>query len=648
MDIWILQPLNINNNNEEKKDLKGLLKLCLLKQIANLLDINNNVINILINQDLKDQIIKIKENIHFTGDCKHNLNENNTYNILNYSHYLNSLFNLKIQEILISIISTINQEKKEYILDYWSSLLKYSEYNFNFENQFRKDLKNCIFDYSLVSMNILERDDQNQYEIKRNECPNMIKTFLYRISNINPDSSIFIEQLKYPKKSKYGFGIIFSDLIDYIASYWNENKNMQGKIIPINKTFSLNAYEIFFDKNKYKKIENENLETNELDHNPSYNELKSKYKDKIVESNGIHFIEIKEIDEENSNDSSLYIKEKGKVLGNEYIITEKNQIFPLYTLTLKRNEYFVLFKDHNFDEKNKYFELLEDIKISSNINIYYEKYTEDALKFLFKRKYNKIILITSIGDDLSGKRFIDIARKIMGFEIMILFYLDNRDNRKDLDWIQNYPNCLCTYDIKIIEEYITNYNENGLKELKKKVEDECNIKLKPFSIDFLLFPNFKIKDYYTSLDFTNRYIKQVYIKNGDNYLYMDENGKVIMSSECCPWDITILDNDITLYSKGFYLDIKDDKENVFGCKYMKKWNFEKDNDYYCFINIEKDNNNILSIDRGEIRVNKTNHGEKEMFQLIDIYEENNIMVNSFLSDVIKYEFTSISFSQLIN
>ena len=61
---------------------------------------------------------------------------------------------------------------------------------------------------------------------------------------------------------------------------------------------------------------------------------------------------------------------------------------------------------------------------------------------------------------------------------------------------------------------------------------------------------------------------------------MEKDGKVIISNECCPWDITILDNDITLYSKEIYKDIKDDKENVIGYKYMKQWNLEKNNDYY--------------------------------------------------------------------
>ena len=119
-------------------------------------------------------------------------------------------------------------------------------------------------------------------------------------------------------------------------------------------------------------------------------------------------------------------------------------------------------------------------------------------------------------------------------------------------------------------------------------------------------------------------MKRVYIKNGNKYLTMknyQRYGKVIISEDRCPWDITILDNEITLFSNGFYLDLNKNNENTIGLKYMKKWNFEKNEEYYNFIYPEKDNNNILSIEGEEIIVNKEKAGENEIFQLIDVLEE---------------------------
>ena len=72
----------------------------------------------------------------------------------------------------------------------------------------------------------------------------------------------------------------------------------------------------------------------------------------MVESNGIHFIRVND-DRYALTERDFYDKKnKGEFLGNEYAITEKYQIFPIYSLTVKRNEYFVLWRDPNFKGKN--------------------------------------------------------------------------------------------------------------------------------------------------------------------------------------------------------------------------------------------------------------------------------------------------------
>ena len=181
----------------------------------------------------------------------------------------------------------------------------------------------------------------------------MRNCFLYNTSNISPESLIIEDELKYPKNLRCG--ITQTDSIDYLAFCLNKFEN-KGKILSINKNFSLIVSEIFFDLNKFKDIKNFDLDKDVFDYNPSYNELQSNYGDRIVEPNGIHCIKVGE--KENNDNSNYNIIENQKVLGNEYIITEKYQIFPIYHITLKRNEYFVLLQDSNFDEKNEYFELL--------------------------------------------------------------------------------------------------------------------------------------------------------------------------------------------------------------------------------------------------------------------------------------------------
>ena len=75
------------------------------------------------------------------------------------------------------------------------------------------------------------------------------------------------------------------------------------------------------------------------------------------------------------------------------------------------------------------------------MNAYFTVRIEKGLEIIKRKKYNKIILISSIGEDLSGKRFVEVARKILGFDVLVLFFFANGS---DFSWIQNFPNCLYT------------------------------------------------------------------------------------------------------------------------------------------------------------------------------------------------------------
>ena len=107
---------------------------------------------------------------------------------------------------------------------------------------------------------------------------------------------------------------------------------------------------------------------------------------------------------------------------------------------------------------------------------------------------------------------------------------------------------------------------------------------------------------------------------------MTEIGSVILSEKSFPWDITIYKNEITLCSNNFYLDYLDNEnEKVKGSPYMSYWNFEiDDNNHYYFISKSKNGNSynkILSIEGKEIKVNKNEARENELFELIDVIEE---------------------------
>ena len=254
------------------------------------------------------------------------------------------------------------------------------------------------------------------------------------------------------------------------------------------------------------------------------------------------------------------------------------------------------------------------------MNFYFISSTEEALKLLLKKKKQKVILITSIGRDKSGKRFVEIVRKILKFDLIVLFFSNNTNH---FNWIKDFSNCLYTETFKIYEDYISNYKEDALKELKKTVENKYQIKLKDFSFDFLCYSNYDddLNSSYFDYNSNCPYFRSVYIFNPNKNLYisMTKEGKVKKSGEKCIWEITLINNDITFFSNGFYLDIDKNKKIAIGSKEMKKWNLKIDDNCYYFFNNEGGKNNYLSMEDDEdIRINDKDPCKISIFQLNDI------------------------------
>ena len=51
-------------------------------------------------------------------------------------------------------------------------------------------------------------------------------------------------------------------------------------------------------------------------------------------------------------------------------------------------------------------------------NFYPCEASEEVIKLIKRKKYNKIILISNVGKNLSGKKFVEDARKIIGSNII--------------------------------------------------------------------------------------------------------------------------------------------------------------------------------------------------------------------------------------
>ena len=625
-----LKEIDLNN-----KSLSGILRLILIKYISSFItdinQINSNEIKKIIS--ILKKGIKPTENPEI--DIKTNLSENSGRDILSYSNYVCSIMT---DEKIKTLLEIVGSKSKEEIINYWKILSLYEEFNQLFWIEVSNALKNSYFEYSLISLSMFEENNKKDFLKEKKNCKNLMAKYLFHGTLIDPISKILTKGFIYTRKAFYGLGVYFSDMLDYVAFYsggkdYKSRRSYFGCTLPINETFSCVSSEVYYDKTKKKNIYDFSLKVNDLDYYPTYEEIKRDYPDKMVEKNGVHYARIEpEYGQVRNKEEIISDIKKGKFLGTEYVITEKEQILPLYGLTFKRNEYLIIWRDSHFKGANEFDKFLEEQKLFiyeyAKMNAYFESSIEKALELIQRKKYNKIILISNIGLDLSGKRFVEIARKILGFNVMVLFYSKNKSH---LSWLQNFPNALFTDNSNFYQEYILNYNEKGLLNLKKKIETYYNIKL-IFDNNFLKFPKFINSDKFDNIIFGEQiqYFKKVVIKhsNTNSILCIDDKKNICLIEQdnvdinLNIWYVTIIENEITLFCNGYYLGINVDLKTITCKKYMEKFKFEIiNNNNYLFYYDNKEN--ILTIDENRNLIIEKEKSDRtnQKFKLIELMWE---------------------------
>ena len=295
-----------------------------------------------------------------------------------------------------------------------------------------------------------------------------------------------------------------------------------------------------------------------------------------------------------------------------------------------KNEFYVVWKDPNFNVENPYASFLGDRKHfieEKNIEVYYIATIEEALKIILqKRRENpnkKLILISNIGLDYSGKRLVEIVREIIGFDLIVLFFSKNKSHLGKEN-MKNFPNFLYTDTSKFYEKFISSYNKKELKKLKEDIENQYNIKIKDFTEDFLSYE--KDNKILVPLEEINPYLRHasIYCQNKNKYLYMTKEGKVEQNETKSAWDITINTSDktITLFSNGFYLK-KNEQNKIIGYKFMEICKYEIiENDNYYFYFINNNNNEYLSMEEEGNGIKITSNPDKnEKFRIEEVYDE---------------------------
>ena len=434
---------------------------------------------------IKEDPENIKKNI------KEVLEKMEGSNIINFANFVDEVIDSNEINIILNLLK--KDDLKE-INDIKSRLSQYIQCIKLFNKEFEKSKKESIFEFSVISLIVIEREDFETFERERNKCPNRIDKILYHGTSVEPISSILTGLYRKSLenyKAINGKGVYFTDLLDYGWYYGGKGGNRANfsGIPKIGDTFTVIINSIYYDRNGFKQVNNGNR-------TPGKNQINFAYA--------------------GARSERLNIPDKSKFLASEYVIYDLDQICPFMSATLKRVKYCVIWRDDNFsskpiwnnefDEKFKKFlkERLKFINQNGKYNIYPCETTEEALKLVNRKKYNKIILISNVGKNLGGKHFVEEARKIIGNDVIVLFIAYSISH---LDWIKNFKNAIFSNDPKFYEDYLQcfGFDEESdtkvrIEELIKKMENHYEVKFN-FDDNYLNYPHFKNDGKYEELRF---------------------------------------------------------------------------------------------------------------------------------------------------
>ena len=329
-------------NTIVKYKLNGLLKLSLLKEISSKLDIEklNNFPDIIkcIMRILKNGYIETEDDIKKT--IQEVLKKMEGSNIINFSDFVDETIDSNQIEKMLNLL---NKDEFREMNDIAFRLSKYDKYMKLFNKTFEAAKKGSIFEFSVISLVLMEREDFEKFEREREKCPNRIDKILYHGTSTEPISCILTGLFRKSEKSGYqhGKGVYFTDFLDYCWFYGGEQSNRanKNKIPEINDTFTLIACSVYYDKKGFRKV-------TDYKYTPKKNEINFAYA-------GAHF-------------ETLINPDFSKFVGTEYVIWDLDQICPFISAELKRNEYCVIWRDNNFSSNPIQYIIINMMKYLKN------------------------------------------------------------------------------------------------------------------------------------------------------------------------------------------------------------------------------------------------------------------------------------------
>lgn len=114
-----------------------------------------------------------------------------------------------------------------------------------------------------------------------------------------------------------------------------------------------------------------------------------------------------------------------------------------------RTDYFILWKDENI-ENNENTNYMKELSREIQVNIYFKRQLDDAINLINLKKLNRIKLITNGGAQLTGKKLIEEARKIIKSNFVCLVFASDI---RHYEWVSQMENVLFTNNPVFFREF---------------------------------------------------------------------------------------------------------------------------------------------------------------------------------------------------
>ena len=108
-------------------------------------------------------------------------------NIINFSNFVDEIID---SSQINKILELLEKNDLKEMNDIKCRLSKYNNCINLFNKEFIKAKKESIFEFSIISLVVIEREDFETFEKEREKCPNRVDRILYHGTSIKPISNI--------------------------------------------------------------------------------------------------------------------------------------------------------------------------------------------------------------------------------------------------------------------------------------------------------------------------------------------------------------------------------------------------------------------------------------------------------------------------